>query len=107
MAKGIYFEDHSTDPGKTYRYQVVIFEDGEAVTSFETTVATPTLKLALAQNHPNPFNPTTRIHFSIDKESRVTLSIYDISGRFITKLVDRRLGAATYMEEWDGRAARR
>ena len=41
------FEDHSTDPGKTYRYQVVIFEDGEAVTSFETTVATPTLKLAL------------------------------------------------------------
>ena len=99
------FEDHSTDPGKTYRYQVVIFEDGEAVTSFETTVATPSLTLTLDQNYPNPFNPSTRIDFVADKEQRVSLRVYDITGRLVTTLIDREMLAGTHSEVWDGRDA--
>ena len=97
------FEDHSTKPGTTYRYRVVIIEDGEAVTSFETTVTTPSARFALEQNHPNPFNPVTGIRFSIDQERMVTLSIYDIFGRLVTTLVDRKMRAGVYIEAWDGR----
>ncbi len=42
----------------------------------------------LAQNYPNPFNPTTKINFAIPKESFVTLKIYDILGKEVTRLVN-------------------
>ncbi|MDA3859751.1 MAG: hypothetical protein PF445_00855 [Melioribacteraceae bacterium] len=32
------------------------------------------------QNYPNPFNPSTRIQFSIPKQSKVNLAFYDIMG---------------------------
>ncbi len=43
---------------------------------------------ALAQNYPNPFNNATNIHYSIERESRVTLTVYDVLGREIETLVD-------------------
>ena len=61
---------------------------------------------ALEQNHPNPFNPTTRIGFSVDGDAHVRLSIYDVSGRLVRTLVDQRLSAGSYAEEWDARDAR-
>ncbi len=41
----------------------------------------------LSQNYPNPFNPSTTIDFSLNKSSNISLSIYDINGRLITKLI--------------------
>jgi hypothetical protein len=58
---------------------------------------------ALAQNAPNPFNPTTSIKFTIAEDSYVTLAVYDVSGRRIRTLVDRDLKANFYRVEWDGR----
>ena len=43
---------------------------------------------SLSQNYPNPFNPTTTIKFSLNKSSNVTLSIYDINGRLVSKLIN-------------------
>jgi hypothetical protein len=45
-------------------------------------------KLKLGDNYPNPFNPTTRISYSIPNESFVTLKIYDNIGREIATLVN-------------------
>lgn len=42
----------------------------------------------LKQNYPNPFNPATKIDFNIFKSSRVSLEVYDISGKLISKLID-------------------
>ncbi|MBS1493680.1 MAG: DUF1501 domain-containing protein [Bacteroidetes bacterium] len=42
----------------------------------------------LSQNFPNPFNPATRISFTIKKESYVTLKVYNSSGKEVETLVN-------------------
>ena len=54
---------------------------------------------------PNPFNPTTRIGFSLYREEHVTLAIYDVKGRLVTTLLDERALAGVNSVEWDGRDA--
>ena len=43
---------------------------------------------ALHQNHPNPFNPTTNINYSLEFDDHVSLIIYDLNGREINQLVN-------------------
>ena len=40
------------------------------------------------KNFPNPFNPTTTIHFDLPNESNVKISIHDILGRSIKDIVN-------------------
>jgi len=57
----------------------------------------------LAQNFPNPFNPSTRIPFELTRGGRVSLSIYDVAGREVRAVLDRDLPAGLHQAEWDGR----
>lgn len=65
-------------------YQV---EVGAAPTSADNEPGIPQ-KFQLLQNYPNPFNATTIIHFEIAKKSDVILTVYDILGREVTKIVN-------------------
>jgi len=95
--------DEAFDPGATYRYRVVVFEDERAITSFETSVTVPAAFLSLDQNVPNPFNPITRIPFTIPSPGYVSLQIYDPSGRRVRTLIDGAMGAGPSSALWDGR----
>jgi len=57
----------------------------------------------LAQNFPNPFNPSTHIRFSLPKEALVRVHVLDASGRVIRELVRERKSPGTYLVRWDGR----
>jgi hypothetical protein len=57
---------------------------------------------ALKPNYPNPFNPSTRISFSITKEGPVTLRVYDILGREVATLVNETRKPGQYTERFDG-----
>ncbi|MCH8494202.1 MAG: T9SS type A sorting domain-containing protein [Balneolales bacterium] len=50
----------------------------------------------LSQNYPNPFNPTTTITFSLDREAYVNLSVFDVTGRLITTLVNETRSAGAH-----------
>jgi len=56
----------------------------------------------LAQNFPNPFNPTTRIAFDIPKKGHVSLKIYNVAGQLVKTLVDDVLEAKHHEYEWTG-----
>jgi hypothetical protein len=45
--------------------------------------------LYLLTNYPNPFNPSTVIHYAIPKAGRLIISVYDIHGSLVEKLVDK------------------
>jgi hypothetical protein len=66
----------------------------------------PGLRNYLSRNHPNPFNPTTIIEYSIRERGRVTLTIHDVTGRVVRTLVDEvqtpRFGYSAVT--WDGRS---
>jgi len=52
---------------------------------------------------PNPFNPSTDIRFSLPRDTRVSLRIYDVSGRLVRTLLDGERAAGPHSERWDGR----
>jgi len=45
-------------------------------------------------NFPNPFNPTTTITFDLSRPTRVSLEVFDLSGRLVRALVDDQMVAA-------------
>jgi 2',3'-cyclic-nucleotide 2'-phosphodiesterase (5'-nucleotidase family) len=56
----------------------------------------------LEQNYPNPFNPSTDIQFQIHGNGPVRLSIYDVTGREVIRLIDRSLQQGSYSVPWNG-----
>jgi hypothetical protein len=54
----------------------------------------------LEQNYPNPFNPTTTIKFSIPNSGFTELSVFDITGREVSSLVNNNLTAGSYAVEF-------
>lgn len=57
------------------------------------------------QNYPNPFNPTTTIAYTLPASSRVRLSVYDVLGREVRRLVDGFEVEGAKTVAWDARDA--
>ncbi len=66
------------------------FESGTIPTSIE-----------LSQNYPNPFNPVTNINYTITKQMKVSLSIFDVLGREVATLVNQVQEPGRYNVDFD------
>jgi len=55
----------------------------------------------LEQNYPNPFNPATKIKLSIHEKVYVILSVYDVYGREVQRLIDKELRSGNYEINWN------
>ena len=54
-------------------------------------------------NFPNPFNNSTEIEFGIAKLEHVSISIYDVSGKWIINIVDKKMLPGTHKLMWNGK----
>ena len=83
-------------------YAQIVYADG----SVPTAADAPAAPIELHQNYPNPFNPTTTVTYSVAEKCSVTLKIYDVSGKYIVSLADRKQEKGSYAVEWNGQDER-
>jgi len=70
-----------------------------------TGIAEGEFRNELSFAHPNPFNPVTRITYSVKDAGRVTIEVYNVAGKVVRTLLDTDVEAgATGHVDWDGRA---
>ena len=86
---------------------VVGYFNGSGATAVrEYGAATVPKEIKLDQNYPNPFNPDTRIKFQLYQRGIVKLTVYDLLGREVRRLVDEEKEPGEYVVLWDGRYGR-
>ncbi|UCH10462.1 MAG: right-handed parallel beta-helix repeat-containing protein [Fidelibacterota bacterium] len=110
-----------TTAGKSYvtPYSVVVSHDGTEIYSTsldlteDTHITTTTTatddraipmvpdQFVLEQNHPNPFNPETVIHYQLPTSGQVTLIVYDLNGHVVRILADGFRPAGRHAVQWD------
>jgi subtilisin family serine protease len=73
-----------------------------APVAVEREAAPSAPRLSLFPNSPNPFNPRTAISFEVPREGRVSLRVFDATGRLVRTLVDEPLPAGRFRTVWDG-----
>jgi len=61
------------------------------------------LAFKVNQNFPNPFNPATKIRFTLPRDGYTTVRIFDLSGRLVKTLIAEDLPAAVHEVTWNGR----
>jgi hypothetical protein len=92
------FNDNKLNSGKySYRLKQIDYNGNFEyfILNGDVEIGIPT-KYDLSQNYPNPFNPTTKIDFQIPVDSKVTLKIYDITGREVFVLLNNEFKAADF-----------
>lgn len=87
----IYYRLKQIDLDGTFEYSNVITVD----------ITVPT-RFSLLQNHPNPFNPSTKIVFELPVDANVKLSIFNTIGQQIAELVNSDLSIGRYEYDFNG-----
>ena len=81
---------------------VRVYEASTLSNQIETVPNTFTLN----QNHPNPFNPSTNISYSISNGEHVSINIFDVKGGKVIELFNNYRFAGTYSIDWNGQNER-
>jgi hypothetical protein len=77
-------------------------KNGFVVLDVKVDEALPT-EFSLAQNYPNPFNSITRMAYEVPELSKVSIQMFDLTGRHVTTLVNSEHTAGRYTAVWDAR----
>ena len=80
-----YYRLKQIDYDGTFSYSNIISVDVELPTQF-----------ALNQNHPNPFNPTTKISFELPVDADATLELFNTIGQKVAELVNNSLSGGRH-----------
>lgn len=89
------------------QYNVMFRADVDSafvVVSIDQDEASQPQSYALAQNFPNPFNPTTEIRYSVPSAGPVQLTVYDLAGQEVVRLINEQQAAGSYRVMVDGSA---
>jgi hypothetical protein len=78
-----------------YTLDVIMGDGCEVPTNIEPT------GYALQSNYPNPFNPVTTIDFSLAEPQQTVLTVFDVTGKTVTRLIDGDLSAGDHSVVFD------
>lgn len=91
----------ATMPTGALQRNVLIIKTG-ATTGVRQVDEEHPLEFSLAQNFPNPFNPSTEIRFSVPEAGRVTLTVHTVIGQQVATLVNGVVTAGNYSVRFSG-----
>lgn len=92
-----FFIPQNATQWRTYKYSL------DGIVSVNNNFSGIPLKFTLNQNFPNPFNPSTVITYELPVSSDVSLNVYDVTGRLMTRLVNEMQRAGKYEVSFDGK----
>ncbi|MBX7042718.1 MAG: T9SS type A sorting domain-containing protein [Ignavibacteria bacterium] len=97
------FTDKNLEPGRyKYRLKQIDFNGNFEFHNLEhEVVINIPYEYSLLQNFPNPFNPTTVIKYELTKNVRLSLIVYDVSGKEVATIVNKILNAGRYEVQFD------
>ena len=100
------FSDHFSDAG-LYRPRFISIPISELDTSFSEVTQEFRLpsKISISRTYPNPFNPRINLELDIVDRGVLDISIYDVNGRFISKVHKGLINPGYYYFYWDGKDA--
>jgi hypothetical protein len=102
--KDYFFTDENAPSGKVqYRLKQIDFDGSFKYSDIVEVNVDFTQEYKLAQNFPNPFNPTTKIEFTIPQAANVSLKVYNVLGQEVRTLVNGMKEAGTYKINFDAK----
>jgi len=97
---GVSFTDSKNGTAVGWRGTILRTTNGGVTFVEEKEIDVIPNKYKLSQNFPNPFNPSTKIRYSVPQSSNVVIKVFDILGNEIEILVDEQKTTGTYEITW-------
>lgn len=92
--------------GVQYHYWIQAFGNGGS--SAKIAAGTPLAvngpapeSFSIGDAHPNPFNPSTSLEYTLPRSSHVTLSVYTVTGQRVAIIIDRIMSAGVHTVAWN------
>ncbi|MDD5088726.1 MAG: C25 family cysteine peptidase [bacterium] len=106
MGTGRFYPPPTIDPRRQTALGCVLFGDpGLRLPARPNAAENPREgipdEIELACNYPNPFNATTNIAFEVNRAQRVTLLVFDVTGREVAVLFDAQAAVGEHHVAWD------
>jgi len=96
---GVYITGRSVGIGTYGDWATVKYWSAVGIVEGQTS----STKRLLLEIHPNPAKTHSFIHYALPDDGRVSLSIYDVSGRLVKNMVDQHQKSGVYAVVWNGR----
>lgn len=101
--------DRHVSPGQTYQYRLRGTTAGGVTSTFgpvPATAGSPVTEFALSSISPNPTHDMARIDYEVARQATVRLTVLDLQGREVARLVDGIQTPGRHQAIWTGETAR-
>ena len=106
--EGFVATDRDVEPGRTYRYRLIVTLASGSVTfgPIEASTGPVAEAFALKQVSPSPAAGPVTIEFAVARAGPIRLTVLDVQGRVTARLLDGPMRPGTYQEVWSGGGTR-